>query len=440
MTTIESIPAQIVAPTTSISFRVDDVEQKNKRLPVKCLREQIVAGMGKRPPAKTQASLWAGEGSEAQDRYSILGLYREMSVLDQSYKRSHPLLHAVHESFANHLALTLSPDMFWQTIVQGVAQHIGEYPDEHRHLFVKHKGVKSLSIFRPDLTLSDLPAIGAATPSIVDCFISRVGAEVSPAYFKALNQGFSTTARAEQVAAAISCMEAFSPYFDYHMYCGCGFPNITLRGTVEDWRTLKTKIVEIEELFALSDDLNLTWWTSKLHQIADQLIAAARGDPDIAWWKKMYKQVDVYLNYQFNGWIGWLWPYTKTNERWDGIAWVKPERAWKRNPMLTSDLLTYIIETSPGSIMQSIDGKSVPIPNKTHSLEGQIPSIRFFSSVANAGFMYTGDFPLGLSKVGLKITDIMGGELDTTLIGGFVGVSQDDEGGLIPEIGYALLT
>jgi hypothetical protein len=439
MTTIESPVASATTAASAFSFRVDDVEQSNKRMRVAGLREQIVAGMGKRPPSKTKDSLWAGEGSAAQDPYRVLGLYRDLGILDQSYKRSHPFIHAVHEAFAYHLALTLSPDMFWQTILQGVTQHIAEYPEEHRSLFVKHEGKKAVAIFRPDLSLSDLDGIGAATGSIVDDFIKSVCAEVSPAYFKALNQGFSTTTRAEQVAAAISCMDAFSPYFDYHMYCGCGFPKITLRGTVEDWRALKAKVIEIEELFAISAEVNLTWWTTKLKQVVDQLVAAAQGNPDIAWWKKMYKQVDVYLDYQFNGWIGWLWPYTKTHDTWNGTAWIKPERQWRRNPMLDSDFPDWIIETSPGSLVTNADGKTSPVPDKVHSLEGKIPSLSFFSSVKDSAFMYTSDFPLGLSKVDLKIVDVAGGELDTVLIGGFVGVSQDDESGLTPEIGYALL-
>jgi hypothetical protein len=445
MTTIESPLTSATTAVSAISFRVDDVEQSNKKLSVADLREQIIAGMGKKPhqESKSENGMYSllSCNEKAQDPYRILGLYRDMGVLNQSYKRNHPLLHAVHEAFANHLALTLSPDVFWQTILQGVAQHIAEYPEEHRSLFVKHDGKKIISIFRSDLSLSDLDAIGAATGSIVEDFLKNVNAEMSPAYFKVLNQGFSTTTRAEQVAAAITCMDAFSPYFDYVMYCGCGFPKITLHGMVEDWLALKAKIIEIEELFAISAEVNLTWWTTKIKQVVDQLIAAAQGQPDITWWKKMYKQVDVYLDYQFNGWIGWLWPYTKTHDIWVDGAWIKPERKWKRNPMLSSDSPTsIIIKKDEGVYGIDKDGNKITIPDKTYSLEGQtIPYIGFSSSVSDAGFMYTSDFPLGLSKVDLKIIDVMGMELDTVLIGGFVGVSQDDEGGLAPEIGYGLL-
>ena len=429
---------------TSISFRVDDVEQVNKRLGTIPFRESIVKGIGKKAPSKdVSMSLMH---SMAEEPYHVLGISSEMSVTGD---KGNVLLGAVHMAFDNHLALTLSPDVIWQTILQGVAQHIAEYPEQYRHLMVKHEGKATLILTRSDLSLGDLDAIGRATPSIVDDFMELLGSEVTSAYMEVLQQGFSTTGRAEQVAAAITCMDAFSPYFDYLMMCGCGFPKITLNGTVEDWRKLKVKIGQIEELFHLDEQVNLTWWTSKLNQIADHFILAAQGNPDIAWWKKMYKQIDAYMHYQFNGWIGWLWPYTKNHDIWneEKMVWEKSVRVWQRNPMLDniSDDVT-VIKNVHSRWNYSTDGKGNRLPEEHvpftfgDANQRKLSSWGFSESIRGSHFMRTDDFPGALSKVSLKISDAkLKQTLDTFLVGGVVGITQDDEGGITPQIGYALL-
>jgi hypothetical protein len=48
-------------------------------------------------------------------------------------------------------------------------------------------------------------------------------------------------------------MNSFSVYFTYAINCVCGIPKITIEGTPEDWRRIRSR-VEVIETYGLE------WW------------------------------------------------------------------------------------------------------------------------------------------------------------------------------------
>ena len=58
----------------------------------------------------------------------------------------HPFVGAVHQAYADHRPLVLSPDMFWLLICQGVAQHVNVHADGLRSKFVQHARKQLFSI------------------------------------------------------------------------------------------------------------------------------------------------------------------------------------------------------------------------------------------------------------------------------------------------------
>ena len=63
----------------------------------------------------------------------------------------HLLVFAAHACFCCHYPLTLSPDMIWLMIVQGVAEHINANSERLRPQFVQHRGRLLLELHRDDL-------------------------------------------------------------------------------------------------------------------------------------------------------------------------------------------------------------------------------------------------------------------------------------------------
>ncbi len=67
--------------------------------------------------------------------------YRGKLVADVVW---HPLIAALQGAFTSHRPLTLSPDIIWLTITQGLAIHINENAERLRHRFVSHDGKRCL--------------------------------------------------------------------------------------------------------------------------------------------------------------------------------------------------------------------------------------------------------------------------------------------------------
>jgi hypothetical protein len=423
-----------------ISFCVDNVNQNNIKLPVESIERSIVDGVGKKKPEK-QVSM-SLMFSPPTDPYVFIGASSAKSVLAHNFKgRCHSVLQAVNEAFNNHLPLVFSPDIIYQTILQGISQHINLYPEEYRKFLVFHEGKKDLIIFRPDLSLSDIKNISNNLPSITDDFQKLIQSNSSKNHFDIFRNTFSTTTKIEEVAAHITCMEAFSPYYGYAMFCGCGFPEVRIEGNAGDWTKLRSLIDKIEELFYIDKDVNLTWWTEKLKKLTNHFILAAEEKPVIDWWKNMYKQMNMYLSHSFNGWIGWLYPYSKAHQTWNGKQWEMPTKEWQRNPML-ENIESKIEVTINAGVNITLNPHIEQETKIIDLMEGDRSiTLNMMDSYKNSCFMSTQDFPLGLSKADLKIVDIgMGESLDTILVGGFLGVSQDEEdGALKPLIGYAMV-
>lgn len=54
----------------------------------------------------------------------------------------HPFVEAVHIAYSEHLSVTISPDMIWNLITSGVAQHINKNVETLKKTFVDHDGKK----------------------------------------------------------------------------------------------------------------------------------------------------------------------------------------------------------------------------------------------------------------------------------------------------------
>eukprot|EP01084_Bolivina_argentea_P038461 71099_1 len=119
-------------------------------------------------------------------------------------------------------------------------------------------------------------------------------------------------------------MSTCKNYFEYKMRrCICGFPEITLDGTINDWILLKTKVEtllskKVTKKFGIQ-------WSKSLIPILDRFIAAFKGDISMVFWNSMiYKgqwsywktsgaygrggKVKAYKKF-ISGWINIFFPF-----------------------------------------------------------------------------------------------------------------------------------
>lgn len=337
-----------------ISFRVDDVEPAQEQLALE--------------PATTQFARRCGA--------SLLAISHNESSLLVRADGNHPLVSAVHLAFSQHRPLLLTPDDIWMVIAQGFAYHLNQHAEALRDRFVRHQGRRKIEIETLDLTESQHWA------DAIDKWSAGISKHVGPGLLRLLVCDFSTTTATIRTASQVVMMDAFQQYFDYHMLCVCGIPQITLFGTPDDWHMLRQRVDVLAE-FALE------WWTTRLVPICDALIETAGGRPPLQFWRSIYKPEEIYGGEVVTGWLADLFPYIN--------HWITKAPSVK-NPILDTPRAALMVD------------------------QGIRPD----------------DFPAGLSQAPFTLW-VKQKEYPLVLVAGFIGVSQDPvTGQLRPEIGWAV--
>ena len=262
------------------TFQVDDVEKNSLPLPETDVVNTVTERSGKvRPEAWSKPTR------------------RPVDEKDSTWING--FVSAVHTAYAQHYPLELGPDAVWMCIAQGLAHHVNQNVEKLRKMFVEHEGKKQLVVQRDDF-IKGSP--DNAWPDVFDSFSEQIRQYVGQKTHDLLTPEFSTTGRVERAAAQVVLMDTLKAYFSFMCKTSCGIPEITLRGTVEDWERLRDKALELSQY-------NLKWWIDELEPVLDQFVAAASGDVDQEFWSGIYKQCGGSGGPYVSGWIITLFPY-----------------------------------------------------------------------------------------------------------------------------------
>ncbi len=214
---------------------------------------------------------------------------------------AHALAQAAHDAFYLHHPLVLSPDAVWFCLAQGFAHHVALNAEALRDRFVRHQGKAKLVVERRDFVLGqDNP-----WPEAFAAFSEQIAEHVGRLRDLVVAD-FSTTGPVERAASEVVLMDAFQPYFEYEMRIGCGIPEITLLGTVDDWRSVRRRA-------AMLSEFGLRFWTDTLLPLLDKIVSTAEGDVDVAFWRSFFRYDSGSGPAELNGWILALFPYIKTH-------------------------------------------------------------------------------------------------------------------------------
>lgn len=296
-----------------------------------------------------------------------------------------PLVQMAHDAFYEHRPIALSPDAIWFTIAQGFATHVNLHAESLRQRFVRHEGKIKLLVTRPDFLLGQPNPWPEAFAAFSDQIAEHVGK-----LRELVVADFSTTGPLERAATEVVVMDTFQAYFEYAMMCGCGIPRITLRGTPDDWRSIRLRAQHLSEY-------GLEHWIAALLPVLDRIVATAEGADDPAFWQSFFHYESGSQGSALTGWIQVLYPYL--------IDW-KTKRATTPNPYLAS------WQDNIGKPPRF--GDAAPGPALS-----QIPS--------------------GLASAPVRVNDARSGEThDMRFIAGMFGVVEEVTGVLAPEFGWAV--
>lgn len=183
-------------------------------------------------------------------------------------------------AYANHMSISLSPDMVWLIISQGFARYVNAHTEELRSKLVTHDGKMDLVI----ATDNDLLTENTNWPLLIGKFTSQIDKYTKGDIAKTMTSNFSTTGAVERIASQITLMESVKSYFEYIViYIACGIPNITLQGTPKDWEQVLEKTRALKQY-------GLGKWVKSLEPILSEFIQAANGYPNQAFWRNMVKK------------------------------------------------------------------------------------------------------------------------------------------------------
>jgi predicted Zn-ribbon and HTH transcriptional regulator len=224
----------------------------------------------------------------------------------QSYKNqklvradAHPFVETLHLCFAQHRPLVLSPDMIWLLICQGVAEHINLNPEKFRQQLVNHQGKKKITIRRDDFKKG---SSSNNWESVIPEFCDSVKTYASPDFARVMLPTFSTTGLNEKLAFEVSYLNSLKNFFELNEISTCGIPEITLEGTVADWKLIRKQIEELRQY-------DLDFWVNELIPILDEFVAASEGHSNQKFWQSIYRWSGICGGPYITGWAIKFFPY-----------------------------------------------------------------------------------------------------------------------------------
>jgi len=303
----------------------------------------------------------------------------------------HPLVFAAHVSFCFHYPLTLSPDMIWLLIVQGVAEHVNANASKLRAEFVQHQGRLLIGIDRNDL-IRGLP--GQPWQEVIAQFAARIRDHIGETTSDLFVPRFSTTGENEKTACQVALMYGLGQYFELKLKTICGIPRITLEGRPDDWSLLVERVSAFRRF-------DLDWWLNPLEVVLRQFALASEGEVNRSCWNSLYQMQSGSGSAAYSGWLGIFFPYLRDKQ---GNT--------SRND-LVPPLARYLSEVNRGG-EKSQDPETQPCFPRPWSLPKGITAAPFEWEY------YDQTIPM-------------------EFLGGFIGVVQDQETlALRPEIGWAV--
>ena len=234
------------------------------------------------------------------------------------YFGEHTIFEGFYQAYVNHCPIVLSPDIFWNLIIQGFTRHVLANSDKLKDKFVNFEGKKEINIDNSNYpTIEDIPQ--KKWEQDIKTYIEKITDYVGKEFINLIKPDFSTTNELIAQVGQINIMSCMKNFFSYtSAYGGCGYPKITLEGKVEDYLKLKDKTMKLKKY-------DLDFWIDEIIPILDNIIETRKGNVDKEFWKKFYYNVEGSISgsdpnevikvKNIKGWICKFVPYDTTKER-----------------------------------------------------------------------------------------------------------------------------
>lgn len=189
------------------------------------------------------------------------------------------LVDMLTKAYNQHHKIILRPEDVWMAIQTQFCFYINDRSEELRGKFVNHSGKKKLVVTDLEFKTQD---IGKLSIGMVEKMKSSL---VDPNLIHWILPNFSTTTPLDICTFAAVSMGSLQNYFSYRFMLCCGLPEVTLLGTIDDWKNIKDRCDTLRG-YDLEDSL-MTQWYNMLIPVLDKFIESVSGNPDLEWWNQV---------------------------------------------------------------------------------------------------------------------------------------------------------
>ena len=219
------------------------------------------------------------------------------------------LLGTIYRAYSEHVPLILRPDDLWLAIILSFGRYVKAHSEEMRSLFVDHQGRKELRVkagwqFEGTTERDWEVYVGWMAEEIRNNTKNEVVDWMIPT--------FSTTTRKDRIVAGVALMSTVNDYFKMVFEFGCGLTEVTLDGTLEDWKQLYKKAEGLYN-FGVKE---LNDWADLLLPVLNEFINAYQGNVKEDFWQRIATSEPRGSGGQkdFRGWFLVFSPFTREGQ------------------------------------------------------------------------------------------------------------------------------
>jgi hypothetical protein len=165
---------------------------------------------------------------------------RLLERYEHSYRTQNNFINAFLDAYNLHKTLKIRPDDIKLQILTIISICVNNNPKKFRSYFVEHEGKKELIVQTP--TFSADYFCGKFAELLEENIKDKEFATHYTTKFTTSNQIISTVNN-------ITLMNTLKEYFSFSMILGCGFPEVILEGTQEDWVQLNESYQFFKKIF-----------------------------------------------------------------------------------------------------------------------------------------------------------------------------------------------
>ncbi|KAJ3028008.1 UNVERIFIED_CONTAM: hypothetical protein HDU68_002690 [Siphonaria sp. JEL0065] len=155
---------------------------------------------------------------------------------------SNGFMDSIVRAYNQHHNIVIRPDDVWIAIMLQFSFFVNGNAESLRSKFVSHSDKKELEIIEMGtLTTVDYGKLANRMATLMRNHITDVEVcdWVSPS--------FTTTTDNDRIVGSVVLMTAMQKYFSYKFSLRCGIPEVTILGTVDDWKDIQKRVKKLEE-------------------------------------------------------------------------------------------------------------------------------------------------------------------------------------------------